>query len=158
MPRRVLLGVAVCCAALLASVPDLRAAEPVAPESCSGRYRLRGLNFASDSAQVEIRESVILLEIAERLTSCPNLSVRIEGHTDATGSEAYNQKLSEARAEAVKQYLVRAGISDDRLISTGFGHSRPLSHERTPEARELNRRVSLTFVSADGSEAGPAHP
>ncbi|MCF8131422.1 MAG: OmpA family protein, partial [Deltaproteobacteria bacterium] len=82
-------------------------------------------------------------EIVMVLKQNPDMVVEIQGHTDNVGSEAYNRKLSENRAKAVKNYLIRKGINDQRLIAVGFGKSRPKTTNRTEEGRALNRRVEL---------------
>jgi OmpA-OmpF porin, OOP family len=67
-----------------------------------------------------------------------------EGHTDSQGDDAYNQELSERRAGAVRQYLIETyGIAADRLEAEGFGESRPVADNETPEGRQQNRRVEL---------------
>ena len=73
-----------------------------------------------------------------------DLRIRIEGHTDATGDDASNQTLSEARAEAVRQFLVDTyGIDESRLESQGFGESSPVDTNDTTEGQQNNRRVEL---------------
>jgi outer membrane protein OmpA-like peptidoglycan-associated protein len=72
--------------------------------------------------------------------------VEIQGHTDNVGSSQYNRKLSENRARAVKNYLIKKGISDQRLIAVGFGFSRPKTTNTTEAGRTLNRRVELLPV------------
>jgi outer membrane protein OmpA-like peptidoglycan-associated protein len=75
----------------------------------------------------------------------PELKVQIEGHTDSIGTDAYNQKLSERRANAVKKYLVeQVGISADRLKAVGYGESRPAYSNDTKEGRSKNRRVEFS--------------
>jgi OmpA-OmpF porin, OOP family len=75
--------------------------------------------------------------------------VTIEGHTDSIGSESYNQRLSERRALAVKHYLVSRGVAGDRLDTVGYGESRPVAPNKTPdgkdnpEGRAMNRRAEL---------------
>lgn len=73
----------------------------------------------------------------------PQLRVEIQGHTDSIGNEAYNQQLSEKRAESVKNYLIQQGISRDRLTSKGYGESRPRFPNDTEENRFRNRRVEM---------------
>ncbi len=68
---------------------------------------------------------------------------RIEGHTDAGGNEAEQQKLSEKRALAVGRWLVNEGINCKRLICTGFGSSKPIADNATPEGKAANRRISI---------------
>ena len=73
----------------------------------------------------------------------PDLRVTVEGHTDSVGSAAYNQKLSERRAQAVKRYLVRQGIDPSRITTEGYGKSRPIASNETEEGRAKNRRADI---------------
>lgn len=82
-------------------------------------------------------------EIITVLKQNPELVVEIQGHTDNIGTKSYNLKLSENRAKAVKNYLIRNGIDNQRLIAVGFGFSRPKANNLTEEGRALNRRVEL---------------
>jgi outer membrane protein OmpA-like peptidoglycan-associated protein len=81
--------------------------------------------------------------MAEILAKYPDTYVRIEGHTDADGSESYNQTLSERRASAVTVCLTEKGISVGRLKNFGFGESRPVASNETPEGKQANRRVEV---------------
>ena len=112
---------------------------------CSGRIRMRGLNFGPDTAVIAGNNSAILNEVVKELMLCPSRSVRIEGHTDARGSDAHNQKLSEDRALAVKHYLIDHGIDPKRLTAIGYGKTRPIAHGDTVEAQRQNRRVAIIF-------------
>ena len=73
----------------------------------------------------------------------PSLHVVVEGHTDSVGSDAYNRKLSERRAKAVRDYLVREGIESSRLTTHGYGKSRPVASNDTAEGRAENRRAEI---------------
>ena len=78
--------------------------------------------------------------------------IEIEGHTDAIGSQDYNQKLSEDRAQSVSSYLSMAGIGSDRILAVrGFGKMRPVTTNDTPEGRQMNRRVEIVITDLDGS-------
>ncbi|GEM_PF-2569209 len=72
--------------------------------------------------------------------------VRVEGHTDAIGSEAYNMKLSQKRADSVKDYLVKKGIDGSRLESVGYGKTRPIADNKTEAGRAQNRRTEFNVV------------
>jgi len=91
----------------------------------------------------------VLDEAAQILKDSPEISVVIEGHTDSIGSETYNQRLSERRAEAVRQYLVERGVAASRLETRGYGESQPIAPNTTPEGKDnpegraLNRRAEL---------------
>jgi outer membrane protein OmpA-like peptidoglycan-associated protein len=80
--------------------------------------------------------------------------IEVEGHTDAVGSQDYNQKLSEDRAQSVSSYLLRAGISSDRLVAVrGFGKLRPVATNDTPEGRQMNRRVEIVITDLNSQPA-----
>jgi outer membrane protein OmpA-like peptidoglycan-associated protein len=74
----------------------------------------------------------------------PDLRVSIDGHTDSSGEAAYNEKLSERRAQAVRDLFIENRIAPSRLEARGFGESRPAAPNDTPENRQLNRRVEFT--------------
>ena len=78
------------------------------------------------------------------LKNNPSLKIRIEGNTDNIGTAKYNMGLSNRRAKSVLEYLVKAGINKNRLSTVGYGFSRPIATNITPEGRALNRRVELT--------------
>lgn len=72
--------------------------------------------------------------------------VEVSGHTDSVGDEAYNQQLSEQRAQAVKDYLVKGGVGEDRVTVVGYGESQPRGSNDTIEGRRLNRRVEIRII------------
>jgi outer membrane protein OmpA-like peptidoglycan-associated protein len=90
----------------------------------------------------------VLDSIALFLKEYPNVKVEIGGHTDSRGSDAYNLKLSQARAEAVRDYLIKVhNISPDRLIAKGYGERRLVVYpEKTEEDYQMNRRVEFTIL------------
>jgi OOP family OmpA-OmpF porin len=85
-------------------------------------------------------------------------TVRVEGHTDAKGSAAYNRKLSEGRARSVMKWLVGHGVEAARLTSEGLGMTRPLDTNDTEEGRRNNRRVEFHILSGASAEVPPATP
>ena len=99
--------------------------------------------FSFDSSKLNISNELELL--AEQLHTYPNDRIRIVGHTDSSGSEAYNQKLSEQRARSVANYLMSTGIDRDRLTVIGLGESSPIATNDTAEGRARNRRVDVLF-------------
>jgi len=101
------------------------------------------LKFDSDKAVLSERVQEELAEIFAILSSNPTVSVIVEGHADETGSEGYNQKLSEKRANAAAEYLIQLGVSADRLSTKGYGEAAPLSDNNTSEGRAANRRVEF---------------
>jgi len=132
--------------------PAVKPAPAPAPavDRCAEVIRLRGVNFDFDKADIRSDAAVILDEAAsllsDALAACPNRSVSVEGHTDAVGTDTYNQDLSERRANSVMDYLAGKGVSPSRLSSKGFGESNPIATNETREGRALNRRVELRLV------------
>ena len=108
------------------------------------------LQFPSGSAALPAHQMPTLEKTAQLLASRPDLTARIEGHTDSQGSAAINQPLSRQRAEAVMQALVERGIDASRLSAEGFGSSRPVADNATPQGRRKNRRVEIYLVRQQG--------
>jgi len=81
--------------------------------------------------------------IAQIMVKYPQTAILVEGHTDSTGSETYNQQLSERRANSVKNLLVQRGVQAYRINIIGYGESRPVATNATPEGRQMNRRVEI---------------
>jgi outer membrane protein OmpA-like peptidoglycan-associated protein len=107
------------------------------------------LSFASGSATLPAGELPDLDRTAELLASRPELTARIEGHTDSVGSAALNQSLSQQRAEAVRAALVARGIDPARLTAVGIGPDRPIADNATPQGRSQNRRVEILLSSRE---------
>jgi outer membrane protein OmpA-like peptidoglycan-associated protein len=104
---------------------------------------LEGVTFATGSANLTEAARAILLTVGQSLAAHPEIRVEIAGHTDVTGSRATNHRLSQARAEAVRQYLMRSGVLGDRLVARGYGPDVPVATNATREGRAQNRRVEL---------------
>ena len=123
---------------------------PAAPSPGeSKRIVLRGINFDFNKSNIKREFVPVLDEAAQILKDNASVNVTIEGHTDSIGSDAYNQRLSERRAGAVKQYLVSKGVAADRLTTVGRGEKDPVAPNTTPdgkdnpEGRAMNRRAEL---------------
>ncbi|MCQ0969620.1 OmpA family protein [Paracoccus sp. TK19116] len=102
-----------------------------------------GILFATDSAAVSGPAQNDLYAVARNLNQYPNSRVEVIGHTDSTGSAAYNQDLSERRAQSVAGILAAAGVSTSRLAATGRGASQPIASNDTAQGRAQNRRVEI---------------
>lgn len=113
------------------------------------RLTLRNVFFDFDKADLRPESEVELEEVVQLLKANPSWSVEIQGHTDSIGAGAYNQALSQRRAEAVRQFLVQKGISEGRIRARGYGASQPIADNRTEAGRALNRRTELLFIGAD---------
>lgn len=105
---------------------------------------LRGVNFAFDSFALDDTAKAILDETVRLIKANPDFNVRLLGWTDSTGPDAYNLRLSQERADAVKTYLVKMGISSKRLFAKGMGKSFQFNNA-TKEGRYMNRRTELVF-------------
>ena len=108
---------------------------------------LEGVNFATGKAELTPESQAILDGVAESLVAHEDIKVQVGGHTDNTGSAAVNKRLSAARAESVRQYLISKGVAETRLTAKGFGPSKPIASNKTAEGRAQNRRVELTRVN-----------
>jgi len=107
---------------------------------------LRGINFDFDKADIKPEWKPVLDEGAAVLAKNPQIRIIIEGHTCAIGTDAYNQKLSERRAQSVFNYFVSKGISASRMKTVGYGESKPKADNTTEEGRRMNRRVEIKVV------------
>jgi len=99
-----------------------------------------------NSAEIKSEAYPMLDEAVSILKKNPEIKVEIDGHTDNTGSAAYNMNLSERRAKAVMKYFVDKGVEAERLSTKGFGFTKPAASNKTKEGRAKNRRVELTPV------------
>jgi OOP family OmpA-OmpF porin len=126
-------------------VPDNRDKCPNTPMGATadtdGCWKLGAVYF--DSGRAAIRNATPLKEPAAVMKANPALTGEVQGHTDSTGTAEYNQRLSEDRAGAVRDYLIGQGVAPERIRATGFGETRPAASNDTAEGRALNRRVEL---------------
>jgi OmpA-OmpF porin, OOP family len=107
---------------------------------------LEGVHFEYDSARLTPDSMAILDKVAETLQGQPSMEVEIAGHCSNEGSDAYNQRLSEQRADSVRRYLVNRGIASHRLRAVGYGESRPVASNETESGRAKNRRVEFHIL------------
>jgi outer membrane protein OmpA-like peptidoglycan-associated protein len=101
------------------------------------------VSFDFDSASLKSAFTPTLNKVADILQRYPNTIIHVVGHTDSVGSESYNMKLSERRAQSVVDYLSTEGVSSNRLFAIGKGESEPRATNDTEAGRQLNRRVEL---------------
>ena len=104
------------------------------------------VTFDTDSAALRPQFFGVLNSVGKVLTEYDKTVVEVAGHTDSTGSDAYNMQLSQRRANTVGEYLYIQGIMDQRIISVGMGEHHPIADNSTAEGRQLNRRVEITLV------------
>jgi outer membrane protein OmpA-like peptidoglycan-associated protein len=110
---------------------------------------LRNIFFDFDKATLRPESFNELDRLVKLLTENPTIKVEISAHTDSKGSDEYNMKLSQKRAESVVNYLIGKGISKDRLIARGYGETQPIDTNDTEEGRQNNRRVEFKIISAN---------
>ena len=105
-------------------------------------------NIFFDFAKATLREesSHELDRILPYFEKFPNLKIELSGHTDYVGSDEANQKLSEDRANSVREYLIKKGIRIDQIEAVGYGESMPVATNETDEGRQLNRRVEFKVL------------
>jgi len=109
------------------------------------------IHFQPNRARI-LRDSYeVLDEVAEAIRDAP-VAVRIEGHTDNVGKRKENVSLSQARADAVREYLIRGGVGEKRLTAVGYGPKRPIASNSTRAGRKLNRRVEFRLDEADKAD------
>lgn len=140
------------------------AAEPPPPEPPPERVVVKDekieinekVQFETGSAVLKKESESLLDDVAKALTDHPEVKrVRVEGHTDSRAGDRYNKKLSKARAEAVKDYLVSKGVAGKRLIARGYGEEKPIADNKTDDGRFQNRRVEFTILQREGGKAKP---
>jgi len=102
--------------------------------------------FAFDKSVLKAEGKAKLKELGEKIKSISLEVVIVVGHTDNVGTDAYNQKLSQRRAEAVKAYLVSLGVAKNRIYTEGKGESQPTADNKTAAGRAKNRRVEVEVI------------
>ena len=109
--------------------------------------RLDNLIFQVGRSKISEESYEHLDDVLRMMNEHPTMVIQLEGHTDYLGSAKENLKLSQARVDAVKDYLVSKGVTKNRVRTKAFGGTTPLSRDDTPEAHRMNRRVELRIIS-----------
>jgi outer membrane protein OmpA-like peptidoglycan-associated protein len=109
---------------------------------------LSDILFDVNRATLKAGAEANVRRIAGILQQYPDRQIAVEGHTDATGSDSYNQTLSEERAAAVRTALIAGGVPEGQITSTGFGKTQPVATNDTPAGRQQNRRVEIVVLGA----------
>ncbi|MCA9737758.1 MAG: OmpA family protein [Gemmatimonadota bacterium] len=112
-----------------------------------------GILFGFDSDRLLADAETNLTELASSLEEYPGTNLLIVGHTDATGSDRYNQGLSERRAQAAARFLSARGVDADRIEQRGLGETEPVASNETEDGRALNRRVEVAIFASDSLQA-----
>lgn len=106
------------------------------------------ITFATDSAQIRPQAQPTLDQLSQTLQRYPQSYIDVVGHTDSTGSDDYNQALSERRAQSVANYLRNRGVEPARIAAYGMGETQPVATNATAEGRQQNRRVEVRIIPA----------
>ena len=109
---------------------------------------IQGIFFDFNKATIKSKSKPVLDRAVEVLSEFPSLRVEVSGHTDNKGSAEYNQKLSQKRADAVKEYLVGKGVAAERLETRGAGEDEPIDSNKTARGRAKNRRIEFKILIA----------
>jgi outer membrane protein OmpA-like peptidoglycan-associated protein len=131
---------------------------PHTEDGCPKKYQLvevtqnkilikQTIFFDFNKASIKPISYAVLVEVAQALNDHPNIKIRVEGHTDSRGNAEYNRKLSQNRAESVRNFLIGQGIGPERMEAMGYGSTQPIADNRTEEGRTQNRRVEFIIVS-----------
>ena len=143
LPRSKASPARACRDAVYAALAELEAPVEVLPDAIS---LSSDVLFDFDEYVIKPDFTADLDAAADLLLANPDVTVRIDGHTDSVGSEEYNMGLSERRAEAVATYLEEVGVARDRMTVAWFGESQPIATNDTAEGRAQNRRVEIDLI------------
>jgi outer membrane protein OmpA-like peptidoglycan-associated protein len=130
----------------------------VPPDGCPRKYNLvvvtetkielkQTVYFDTNRAVIKKVSFALLDDVARALADNPKIKVEIGGHTDSQGNDAFNLKLSQQRASAVRIYLIKKGITSDRMVAKGYGENVPIADNRTTAGRAQNRRVEFVITA-----------
>ena len=108
---------------------------------------LKHVNFASGSAVLTPESATELALVVEAMTKNPNMTVEVSGHTDNVGNPSKNKSLSDARAKAVAEFVVKKGIDAKRMTGVGYGDTKPIADNTTPNGRATNRRTEFKILT-----------
>jgi OOP family OmpA-OmpF porin len=130
----------------------------VPPDGCPKKYNLvvvtetkielkQTVYFDTNKATIKPMSFALLNDVAQAMQDNPKIKVEIQGHTDSQGDDKFNLKLSQRRAESVRTYLIKKGVSSDRMTSKGYGENVPIADNRTSDGRAQNRRVEFVITA-----------
>ncbi len=117
----------------------------------TGLIRLGNVNFDTGKATIKAESLPVLDQVGKILVTGRSCKIEIGGHTDSSGSDALNQRLSEQRAQSVKDYLVKtfADLKGDQYTVVGYGEGQPIADNKTKEGKAQNRRVEFKVLNTE---------
>ncbi len=110
------------------------------------RLILMGVNFEFNSTRLTPESYPVLYHVSKRLDNNPALKIEIEGHCDSIGTVEVNQRISQQRADVVKDYMIQRGIDENKIKTTGYGFTKPIADNSTDEGRAMNRRIEFRVI------------
>ncbi|TLD84423.1 OmpA family protein [Helicobacter sp. MIT 11-5569] len=125
----------------------VKAGEELTGQPALSHIHTFSVQFPFDSSVVAPKYNAEIRDFAQSLKENPNQTAVISGHTDSIGNDEYNQRLSENRAKAVKNAIIKEGVQAERLEAKGYGESRPIADNATAEGRQANRRVEAEIYN-----------
>jgi OOP family OmpA-OmpF porin len=133
-------------AAFEVTIPSLTAAAVSCQQALDDLLSTSAIRFDTASTAVSPQSMDLLRQLAAAAQTCPKVRLKIAGHTDASGSEEFNLKLSQGRAESVAGRLAELGVEPGRIVTMGYGEARPVAGNDTEEGRALNRRIEFIIT------------
>jgi len=132
--------------------PGTPAGTAVDPVGCprKGSVTLEGVTFETNSATLTSTSRPVLDKVAAAMSKYPRLKVEVQGHTDSSGSDSHNMKLSQQRAESVREYLISQGVAASQMTAKGYGETEPVADNSSEAGRAQNRRVVLHVTENPG--------
>ncbi|RKZ33878.1 peptidoglycan-associated lipoprotein Pal [bacterium] len=127
--------------------PEPKIEEPVVKPEPKPKLELKNVYFEFDKYRLTAEAKAILNDNAKQLMDSPTIRVRLEGHCDERGTNAYNLSLGEKRANAVKNFLIQYGIGANRIETISYGEERPVCTEHNENCWWRNRRVEFNVIS-----------
>ena len=135
----------------IAEAAAFRQAAEVAAKLCQDKLQAatdaNAIRFRTASATIDRDSNAVLDRLADVVKACPGNVINIEGHTDSQGDAGANLTLSRSRAMAVRDYLVKAGVDASLIVADGYGDTKPVADNETPEGRAQNRRIGFKVLA-----------
>jgi OOP family OmpA-OmpF porin len=143
-------GFVVASNTLASRQPD----QSVAPATCSAMLQTvlksGGIAFDGNKADISADSVGLLDRVSAAIARCPDANIEIGAHSDSEGSSARNRDRTQARAEAIEDFLVNAGVRRERLTAVGYGEAKPIADNKTEAGKAANRRIEFTIAVPEG--------
>lgn len=131
--------------------------KPVCKNTCDGKQYKSTFYFKPSSADLDLETKEEIKQLAQNM-GCEGFRVRLEGHTDISGTTKQNQLLGEKRNQAVKNFIISLGVPEEKIDVISYGETQPADKDYTPQAYSKNRRVEVVFIYDGGTEYSYSSP